>query len=111
MGRSTVSLSATTVGPRANAHWSLPSENFLRSVSRERWGRLMRINGHSRREGVNDVLRNGSDSPAANTVDGSSTGITGPPLVPLDERPPTSLELLRQLEDIVRELFEISART
>jgi hypothetical protein len=33
-----------------------------------------------------------------------------PPLAP-DDRPPTSLELLRQLEGVVRELFEISTGT
>jgi hypothetical protein len=53
-------------------------------------------------------LRNRSNTTTVVTVERSSTGKSGAPLLPVDERPPTSLELLRQLEVFVRENFEIS---
>jgi hypothetical protein len=55
-------------------------------------------------------LRNKSNNPTGVAVE---RPFTGPPVSPtsfVDERPPTSLELLRQLEGLVREMFEISAR-
>jgi hypothetical protein len=55
-------------------------------------------------------LRNKSNNPATVAVELSPSGLVGAPLFLVDERPPTSLELLRQLEGVVRELFEISAR-
>jgi hypothetical protein len=55
-------------------------------------------------------LRNKSNRPASVVVDRSPTGVPGAPLSLVDERPPTSLELVRQLEDLVRELFEIRGR-
>jgi hypothetical protein len=55
--------------------------------------------------------RDSSHAPTADAVESSSTGVAGAPLVPFDEPPPTSLELLRQLESFVRELFDISSGT
>jgi hypothetical protein len=55
-------------------------------------------------------LRNKSNSPATVVADRSPTGTPGAPLSLVDERPPTSLELVRQLEGLVRELFEIRAK-
>jgi len=80
------------------------------------------------------LSRNRSITPTVDTVDRSSTGITGPPGIPVDgehlvrshdaapsmtlhgttagrlsDAPLTSLELLRQLEAFVRELFELSS--
>ena len=56
-------------------------------------------------------LQKSSTTPTVVTVDRSSAGTSGAPLVPVDERAPTSLELLRQLEGFVREHFNISADT
>jgi hypothetical protein len=71
---------------------------------------LMRVNSHP--EKVSTMhLRNNFHAPIADAVDHSSTGVAGAPLVPFDEPPPTSLELLRQLESLVRELFDISLGT
>jgi hypothetical protein len=71
----------------------------------------MRVNDDPFNDRAGDALsRNKSNFPTAGAVTRSSTGVQGAPLVPFDERSPTSLELLRKLEDFVRELFEISSR-
>jgi hypothetical protein len=54
----------------------------------------------------NSLPREDSNDPAA-AVDRPSTGERGTHLAPLDDRTPTSLELLRQLEEFVRELLEM----
>jgi hypothetical protein len=55
-------------------------------------------------------LRNKSNRPTSVVADCSPTGTPGAPLSLVDDRPPTSLELVRQLEELVRELFEIRGR-
>jgi hypothetical protein len=82
----------------------------LVSIGRKRNDRLMRINVHHA-TGSTMLSRIRSITPTVDTVDRSSSGTSGAPLVPFDERAPTSLELLRQLEDFVHELLENPPRT
>ena len=74
-------------------------------IDRTRSSVLMRINVH-RTNGGSLLSRNSPNTPTVDTVDRSSSGAKGAPLAPFDERAPTSLELLRQLEDFVRELLD-----
>jgi len=103
-------LKAVAIGAVAHRHIRSRSSSARPSNANEK-DELMQFSAHPSKESVSDAFTEQIKCPHAPAADRSSTGTPGAPLFPAGERPPTSLELLRQLEGFVRELFEISATT
>jgi hypothetical protein len=99
-------LAAVLPSPLRTSRPRFRVARYLVEQMESRW--IVRLSAVERCEMISARVSR-SNTPAGAPGERVSTGMAEAPLPPVDERPLTSLELLRQLEGFVREHFEINA--